>query len=75
MKDEKAVNTCINCGENISKGGHYVPPCFGDPGFFYCKPKEKCMTCGGKGEIESSSSGRRLGAPAKIPCPTCKKIE
>ena len=27
---------CINCGE---EGPHFVPPCFGDPGFFHCKSK------------------------------------
>ena len=59
---------CPNCGE---EGPHFVPPCFGDPGFFHCKPKGKCLTCNGKGQIESSTSGRRMGAPDMIPCPTC----
>lgn len=59
---------CPNCGE---EGQHFVPPCFGDPGFFHCKPKDKCLTCDGKGQIESSASGRRMGAPDMIPCPTC----
>lgn len=29
---------CVNCGE---PGKHFVPPSFGDPGFFACPPKEK----------------------------------
>jgi len=28
---------CINCGE---KGAHFVPPSFGDKGFFICEPKK-----------------------------------
>ena len=26
---------CPNCGD--PKGGHFVPPCFGDEGFFICE--------------------------------------
>lgn len=29
---------CPNCGEI---GPHFVPPSFGDEGFFICKPKTK----------------------------------
>jgi hypothetical protein len=29
---------CLNCGEY---GSHFIPPCFGDKGFFICsKPKK-----------------------------------
>ena len=28
---------CSNCGED---GPHFVPPSFGDPGFYMCTPKE-----------------------------------
>lgn len=69
------MGKCINCGE---EGPHFVPPCCGDPGFFSCKPKEVCRTCGGKKMIESSSSGRAYyNAPSMIPCPTCcvKEVE
>lgn len=48
----KQDNTpCTNCGEI---GSHYVPPCFGDEGFFLCKKKEiniahnnrcQCLEC------------------------------
>ena len=31
-----APTECPNCGE---KGPHFVPPSFGDKGFFMCKPK------------------------------------
>lgn len=40
-KDEMRVKrsvwepTCSECGE---KGSHFVPPCFGDIGFFICNP-------------------------------------
>ena len=30
-------NTCYNCGHDLSKGGHFVPPSFGDEGFYACK--------------------------------------
>jgi len=34
---------CMNgCGE---PGPHFVPPCFGDPGFFICTPKGSCPVC------------------------------
>ena len=62
---------CMNCGEDISKGGHFVPPCFGDPGFFHCKPKNVCKTCNGAKVIENSSSGISMGGPEEVPCPTC----
>jgi hypothetical protein len=29
--------TCRRCGE---KGSHFVPPCFGDIGFYICDPPE-----------------------------------
>jgi len=29
---------CSNCGE---QGPHFVPPSFGDPGFFICEKKEE----------------------------------
>lgn len=28
---------CRNCGE---PGPHFVPPCFGGPGFYMCEKKE-----------------------------------
>ena len=31
---------CPNCKELLVDGGHFVPPCFGDRGFFYCDKKE-----------------------------------
>ena len=33
----KLVEKCINCGE---KGAHFVPPSFGDKGFFICESNE-----------------------------------
>lgn len=36
-KSALASRPCSNCGE---KGPHFVPPCFGDPGFFICDKKE-----------------------------------
>jgi len=30
-------NRCLNCGEY---GSHFVPPSFGDPGFFICEKSE-----------------------------------
>jgi len=65
---------CCNCGGVINGGGHghFIPPGGGDPGFFACKPKEKCLTCNGTGKIESSTSGRAYyDAPMMVPCPTC----
>ena len=36
------MSKCINCGEDISINGHYVPPSLGDAGFFSChKDKAK----------------------------------
>ena len=29
-------NNCMNCGKDISKGGHFAPPSMGEPGFFIC---------------------------------------
>ncbi len=29
----KPKNKCLHCGK---PGSHYVPPCFGDPGFYVC---------------------------------------
>ena len=63
--------TCINCGEDISKGGHFVPPCVGDVGFFICKPKGICANCNGTGKVENSSSAIVNGGPEEIDCPTC----
>jgi len=32
-----SYHNCDNCGELTREGqGHYVPPCFGDPGFYHC---------------------------------------
>jgi len=49
MKEE---NICVNCGENIDKGGHFAPPSFGEEGFFICKElkknkreKDLCVLC------------------------------
>jgi hypothetical protein len=30
---------CVNCGEK-DINGHYVPPSFGEPGFYSCKEKK-----------------------------------
>jgi len=30
---------CPNCGERT--GGCFFPPCFGEPGFYTCKPKRE----------------------------------
>jgi hypothetical protein len=40
IKDNKK-RFCLNCGEDISNGGHFVPPCFGDKGMFICEKKLK----------------------------------
>lgn len=32
------ADRCSNCGEY---GSHFVPPCFGDAGFFICEKKVK----------------------------------
>jgi hypothetical protein len=38
---------CLNgCGE---PGPHFVPPSFGDPGFFMCTPKEESNDLGDPG--------------------------
>jgi hypothetical protein len=34
------TNECSNCHELIS-GGHFVPPSFGEEGFFVCNNEEK----------------------------------
>lgn len=34
----KGFEPCFNCGEI---GSHYIPPSFGDPGFYTCKKKER----------------------------------
>jgi hypothetical protein len=32
------LRLCPNCGEDITiKGGHFVPPSFGEKGFFVCE--------------------------------------
>lgn len=31
------AGVCLNCGK---QGPHYVPPSFGDPGFYMCESKE-----------------------------------
>lgn len=64
------MNKCINCGE---EGPHFVPPGGGDPGFFYCKPKDVCKTCRGEGEIDNSTSGIAMGGANRVPCPTCQQ--
>jgi hypothetical protein len=33
----KSQPLCRNCGE---RGPHFVPPSFGDPGFYICKRSE-----------------------------------
>lgn len=38
MKPQGGWVKCSNCGETLYSGGHFVPPCMGDPGFFSCKP-------------------------------------
>ena len=39
QKQRLAPTKCINCG---GKGPHFVPPSFGDRGFFICeKPKSE----------------------------------
>lgn len=30
----KYTPVCRNCGEY---GSHFIPPCFGEDGFYYCK--------------------------------------
>lgn len=30
------MKRCPSCKRDISKGGHFVPPSIGDPGFFAC---------------------------------------
>ena len=35
------TGTCPNCKQDLKiKEGHFVPPCFGDKGFFICDKKE-----------------------------------
>lgn len=43
---------CLACGE---KGPHYVPPCFGDDGFYYC--------------TETLVRGRRTGKGSRVETP------
>lgn len=65
---------CLNCGGVTNGGGHghFVPPGGGDPGFFSCKPKARCRTCGGRGLVKSSTSGREnYDMPETVPCQTC----
>jgi hypothetical protein len=37
---------CPNCKQILTAGesGHFVPPCFGDKGFFYCEKKVSSLT-------------------------------
>lgn len=35
---DRLIKACPNCGK---KGPHFVPPCFGDPGFFVCEPERQ----------------------------------
>ena len=65
------MKECMNCGEDISKGGHYVPPCFGDIGFFHCKPKGICVTCNGERTVENSTSGFAHSGKDRVDCPAC----
>ena len=58
------MSICNNCGK---EGPHFVPPCFGDPGFYSCKPKEVCQSCNGEKVIEASTSGLAMGGPPNIP--------
>ncbi len=64
---------CPNCKKELTvkEGGHFVPPGMGDVGFYFCKPKDKCATCGGTGKVENSTSGYMDGGGAEIDCPTC----
>lgn len=32
----KVIRDCPNCGEKLEGSGHFVPPCFGEKGFFIC---------------------------------------
>ena len=42
------IRPCSNCGE---EGPHFVPPSFGDPGFFICVSlEEKTQNAPGSGE-------------------------
>ena len=45
-------NLCYNCHHSLAKGGHFVPPSFGDPGFYACE--SFCDEC-----------KARVGAPQK----------
>lgn len=36
-KARRNATRCPNCGEF---GAHFIPPSFGDPGFYGCKKKE-----------------------------------
>lgn len=31
----KYLSQCQNCGEY---GSHFIPPCFGDDGYYFCTP-------------------------------------
>jgi hypothetical protein len=38
LKNPKQYRSiCMNCGE---LGPHFIPPCFGDPGFYACEKKK-----------------------------------
>ena len=39
MLDNKLYSPCSNCGERT--GPHFVPPSFGDRGFFMCEKKKQ----------------------------------
>jgi len=38
---------CPNCGEYVHNG-HFVPPCFGEDGFYICKPTNNFIFSSGK---------------------------
>lgn len=39
LREVTQARRCRNCGE-YTADGHFVPPCFGSPGFFICQELE-----------------------------------
>lgn len=74
--------TCPNCGENEA---HFVPPSFGQVGFFMCHDKECALgpgtnkgsdgcTCHLSRPVPFSRTCARCGAPAPYYlCPECQQ--